>query len=97
MGDGAGMGVKVRPAVGIGIDVGGGTSVGVAVAVAPLPQAAKTNIATRAMPMATYLTRFISWFTFTSESEPTFSAADNNLSGAAAETHTARSGVFGVS
>ena len=57
----AGMGVKVGSGVGVGISVDGGTSVGAAVTVASPPQAAKTNIATRLVPIAKYLHRRNSW------------------------------------
>ncbi len=49
---GAGMDVAVGSGVVVAVGAAGGTSVGVAVAVASPPQAAKTNIATRAMPIA---------------------------------------------
>ena len=81
-GVGVGTGVAVRlgmdvakgSGVGVAVGAGGGTSVGVVVAVASPPQAAKTNISTRAMPIATYLPRCFSWFIFLiSETELVFS------------------------
>ena len=52
----AGTRVGVDVLAGSCVDaIGDGTSVGVAVAVASPPQAARTNIATKAMPNAKYL------------------------------------------
>ena len=58
---GTGMDAVVGSGVVVAVGAAGGTSVGVAVAVASPPQAAKTSIATRAMPIATYLDRCAEW------------------------------------